>query len=181
MSGAQLEVFTTRPDTIFGATYMVIAPEHPLLEGLTSTDQAPAVQDYVQRAALKSDLERTELQKVKTGVFTGELPWQLMEEPAALRLPAFDGHFAYCVAKHPPVALVQAALQSTLLQRRLCPSGWRITCWAATAAEPSWRCQLTTRGTMSLPVSMACQWCALCRVPTRRRSCLSQVCVFSTK
>ena len=91
MSGAQLEVFTTRPDTIFGATYMVIAPEHPLLEGLTATDQAPAVQDYVQRAALKSDLERTELQKVKTGVFTGGHPGSSSRSLPASWLPGFDG------------------------------------------------------------------------------------------
>lgn len=73
-SGAQLEVFTTRPDTLFGATYMVVAPEHPLLEGLTSVQQRAAVQEYIQKAALKSDLERTELQKVKSGVFTGDHP-----------------------------------------------------------------------------------------------------------
>ena len=70
--GASLEVFTTRPDTIFGATYMVIAPEHPLLEGLASSAQQAAVQQYVAEAANKSDLERTELQKVKSGVDTGQ-------------------------------------------------------------------------------------------------------------
>ena len=72
--GACLEVFTTRPDTIFGATYMVVAPEHPLLEGLVSSAQQAAVQQYVAEAAQKSDLERTELQKVKTGVDTGQPP-----------------------------------------------------------------------------------------------------------
>ena len=66
-------MFTTRPDTIFGATYMVIAPEHPLLEGLASSAQQAAVQQYVADAAQKSDLERTELQKVKSGVDTGQL------------------------------------------------------------------------------------------------------------
>ena len=65
-------MFTTRPDTIFGATYMVIAPEHPLLEGLASSAQQAAVQQYVAEAANKSDLERTELQKVKSGVDTGQ-------------------------------------------------------------------------------------------------------------
>jgi leucyl-tRNA synthetase len=74
---ACLEVFTTRPDTIFGATYMVIAPEHPLLESLASSSQRDPVQEYVAKAALKSDLERTELQKVKTGVDTGSLPGSL--------------------------------------------------------------------------------------------------------
>ncbi|BDA40495.1 Leucine-tRNA ligase [Coccomyxa sp. Obi] len=70
-AGSQLEVYTTRPDTLFGATYMVLAPEHPLLESLTTTGQKAEVNEYARKAALKSDLERTELQKVKTGVFTG--------------------------------------------------------------------------------------------------------------
>ena len=174
LSGQQLEVFTTRPDTIFGATYMVIAPEHPLLEGLTASAQAPAVQEYVQRAALKSDLERTELQKVKTGVFTGVHPWQLFEEPVCIRAAwLWDGKSV--LPSLPSAACMQAASRSTLLQKRPCPSGWRITCWAAMVAEPSWLCQHMMRGIMSLPVSTACQWCASCRAPSRRRSCLSQV------
>lgn len=67
----RLEVYTTRPDTLFGATYMVLAPEHPLTASLTTPEQKSAVEDYVRRAALKSDLERTDLVKEKTGVFTG--------------------------------------------------------------------------------------------------------------
>lgn len=66
-----LRVYTTRPDTLYGATYMVIAPEHPFVDRLTSTDQKTAVNDYRHKAALKSDLDRTELAKDKTGVFTG--------------------------------------------------------------------------------------------------------------
>lgn len=66
-----LTVFTTRPDTIFGATYMVLAPEHPLVEQITSADQKKAVADYKQKTALKSDMERTELAKEKSGVWTG--------------------------------------------------------------------------------------------------------------
>lgn len=66
-----LEVYTTRPDTLFGATYMVIAPEHPLIEELTTPQQKAAVDEYRRQAALKSDLERTDLAKEKTGVFTG--------------------------------------------------------------------------------------------------------------
>lgn len=66
-----LEVFTTRPDTLFGATYMVVAPEHPLVEKLTTGGQKAAVEAYVDAAAKKSDLERTDLAKDKTGVFTG--------------------------------------------------------------------------------------------------------------
>ena len=66
-----LRIYTTRPDTLFGATYMVIAPEHPLADQLTTKEQRKAVQDYQSAAAAKSDLERTELAKEKTGVFIG--------------------------------------------------------------------------------------------------------------
>ncbi|HZZ82444.1 MAG TPA: class I tRNA ligase family protein [Gemmataceae bacterium] len=66
-----IRVFTTRPDTLFGATYMVLAPEHSLVKTLTTDAQRVAVDAYVQAAARKSDLERTELAKTKTGVFTG--------------------------------------------------------------------------------------------------------------
>ena len=71
-SDAELEVYTTRPDTLFGVTYMVVAPEHPLLSQITTPDQQAEVDAYVQRAGGMSDLERTELQKSKTGMFTGE-------------------------------------------------------------------------------------------------------------
>ena len=67
----KLEVYTTRCDTLFGATYMVIAPEHPLVEKLTVPSQKAAVQAYLDMAAHKSDLERTDLAKDKTGVFSG--------------------------------------------------------------------------------------------------------------
>ncbi len=66
-----LTVFTTRPDTLFGATYMVMAPEHPFVERLTTAEQKSEVQDYQALVATKSDLARTELSKEKTGVFTG--------------------------------------------------------------------------------------------------------------
>ncbi|MHC1691668.1 MAG: leucine--tRNA ligase [Sphaerochaetaceae bacterium] len=68
---AALEVYTTRSDTLFGATYMVVSPEHPLVEKLTTPDQKAAVQAYIGQAARKSDLERTDLAKDKTGVFSG--------------------------------------------------------------------------------------------------------------
>ena len=68
---AELTVFTTRPDTLYGATYMVIAPEHPLLETITTESQAQVVNAYVENAKRKSDLERAELSKEKTGVCTG--------------------------------------------------------------------------------------------------------------
>ena len=66
-----LKVFTTRPDTVFGVTYMVIAPEHPLVDALTTPAQKPAVEAYRKKIAGKSDLERTDLAKDKSGVFTG--------------------------------------------------------------------------------------------------------------
>ncbi|MDD2241262.1 MAG: leucine--tRNA ligase [Kiritimatiellae bacterium] len=66
-----IRVFTTRPDTLFGATYMVLAPEHPLVETVTTPDQRAEVEAYRTAAGRKSDLERTELSKEKTGVFTG--------------------------------------------------------------------------------------------------------------
>lgn len=66
-----ITVFTTRPDTIFGATYMVLAPEHPLVSEITTPDRLDKVKNYIEQAAKKTDLERTELAKDKTGVFTG--------------------------------------------------------------------------------------------------------------
>jgi len=66
-----LRIYTTRPDTLFGATYMVIAPEHPFIDRLTSANNVDEVKAYREAAARKSDLDRTELSKEKTGVFTG--------------------------------------------------------------------------------------------------------------
>jgi leucyl-tRNA synthetase len=70
-TGERIRVFTTRPDTLFGATYMVLSPEHPLVDRITTPGQRDAVKRYQEEAARKSDLERTELAKKKTGVFTG--------------------------------------------------------------------------------------------------------------
>ena len=67
----KLRVYTTRCDTLFGATYMVVSPEHPLIEKLTTAEQKDAVTKYREQAAKKSDLERTDLAKDKTGVFSG--------------------------------------------------------------------------------------------------------------
>ena len=64
-------VFTTRPDTLFGATYMVLAPEHALVNEITTASQKAEVEAYVQACATKSDMERGEMNKDKTGVFTG--------------------------------------------------------------------------------------------------------------
>jgi len=70
-SDEDITVFTTRPDTLFGATYMVLSPEHELVDTLVVEGQCEAVKEYREAAAQKSDLERTELAKEKTGVFTG--------------------------------------------------------------------------------------------------------------
>jgi leucyl-tRNA synthetase len=70
-SDAAFTVFTTRPDTLFGATYTVLAPEHELVQAITTPEQKAAVEAYVAETAKKSDLNRTDLSKEKTGVFTG--------------------------------------------------------------------------------------------------------------
>ena len=67
----KIRVFTTRPDTLFGATYMVMAPEHQLVAKITTDSQKHAVEEYLQTASRKSDLDRTDLAKDKTGVATG--------------------------------------------------------------------------------------------------------------
>ena len=67
----EFTVFTTRPDTLFGATFTVLAPEHDLVDAITTPEQAEAVADYKHQASLKSDLARTDLAKEKTGVWTG--------------------------------------------------------------------------------------------------------------
>jgi leucyl-tRNA synthetase len=70
-SDRSITVFTTRPDTLFGATYMVLAPEHRIVDQITTEEQWPAVREYREKTARKSDLDRTELAKEKSGVFTG--------------------------------------------------------------------------------------------------------------
>jgi leucyl-tRNA synthetase len=69
--GLAVSVFTTRPDTLFGATYMVLSPEHALVSQITTPEQSAAVKAYQEAASRKSEFERTELAKTKTGVFTG--------------------------------------------------------------------------------------------------------------
>ncbi len=70
-SDEEFTVFTTRPDTLFGATYCVLAPEHPLVKKITTSEQKEAIENYLKEVEKKSDLERTDLAKDKTGVFTG--------------------------------------------------------------------------------------------------------------
>jgi leucyl-tRNA synthetase len=69
--GDQLQVFTTRPDTLWGATFMVLAPEHPLVAKITTPEQKAAVEEYIQQAARQSDIQREAADKEKSGVFTG--------------------------------------------------------------------------------------------------------------
>ncbi|MBD3233456.1 MAG: leucine--tRNA ligase [candidate division Zixibacteria bacterium] len=70
-TSADIPVFTTRADTIFGVTYMVLAPEHPLVKQITTSDQKQAVGEYIEQARKQSEIERTSTVKEKTGVFTG--------------------------------------------------------------------------------------------------------------
>ncbi|RAA71082.1 leucine--tRNA ligase, partial [Burkholderia multivorans] len=69
--GGKIDVFTTRPDTIYGATFAVLSPEHELVSQITTEDHKAEVEKYQKDASMKSDLERTDLAKDKTGVFTG--------------------------------------------------------------------------------------------------------------
>ena len=70
-TGDDIEVFTTRPDTLWGATFMVLAPEHPLVKKVTTPYQVETIEAYVQQAARQTDIQRESLDKEKTGVFTG--------------------------------------------------------------------------------------------------------------
>lgn len=71
INGEKVRVFTTRPDTLFGATYFVLSPEHPLVSQITTDEQRAGVEKYQKNCAAKSELERTELAKEKTGIWTG--------------------------------------------------------------------------------------------------------------
>ena len=70
-AGDALEVFTTRPDTLWGVTFMVLAPEHPLVEKLTTIEQRAEVDQYVLDASRQSDIQRESTEKEKSGIFTG--------------------------------------------------------------------------------------------------------------
>ena len=91
LEGGSLRVFTTRPDTLYGATFMVLAPEHPLVARITVPERRAQVEGYGRAAAAKSELERTELAKEKTGVFTGAHALNPVMEPGdpRARLPVF--------------------------------------------------------------------------------------------
>jgi leucyl-tRNA synthetase len=87
---AKLRIFTTRPDTLFGATYMVLAPEHPLVEALATPAQRDAVLAYRAEVASKSDMDRTALAKTKTGVSTGSFA---IHPITGARLPVWIADF----------------------------------------------------------------------------------------
>ncbi len=89
-SGERIRVYTTRPDTLFGATYMVLAPEHPLVASITVEPRRAEVEAYVRAASLKSDLERTELSKDKSGVFTGAMAVNPVNDE---RIPVWIGDY----------------------------------------------------------------------------------------
>jgi len=120
-----LSVFTTRPDTLFGATYMVIAPEHSLIDKITTEECRKSVSDYIKATSLKSDLDRTDLSKDKTGVFTGRFainPVNLKKIPiwvadyvltgygtgAIMAVPAHDTRdFEFAQKFNLPIACIQ--------------------------------------------------------------------------
>ena len=81
IQGNEIEVFTTRPDTLYGATYMVLAPEHALVSEITTADQKDAVTAYIKTCATKSDMERGEMNKDKTGIFTGAVSYTHLTLP----------------------------------------------------------------------------------------------------
>ncbi|MFA6915884.1 MAG: leucine--tRNA ligase [Parachlamydiales bacterium] len=119
-----IKVFTTRPDTLFGATYMVLAPEHPLIEEITTATQKAEVNAYKQKAANETDLDRTALNKDKSGVFTGAYALHpITQEPvpiwisdyvlmtygtgAIMAVPAHDERdFEFAQAFHLPIRCV---------------------------------------------------------------------------
>ncbi|MFN0009741.1 MAG: leucine--tRNA ligase [Planctomycetota bacterium] len=108
-----LVVFTTRPDTIWGATFMVVAPEHPLVRRLTTPERRADVDAYLARASAKSELERTDLAKDKTGVFTGSYAWNPVfdrQDPRA-RIPVWIGD--YVLATYGTGALMAVPGQDT--------------------------------------------------------------------
>ncbi len=90
-----ISCYSTRPDTNFGATFVVIAPEHPLVLELTTKENLEAVEDYIKRAKKKSELERTELEKVKTGVFTGSY---CLNQLTGKRMPIWVADFVILTA-----------------------------------------------------------------------------------
>jgi leucyl-tRNA synthetase len=133
-SEESITVFTTRPDTLFGATYLVLAPEHPLVDAITTPQQHAEVARYVAAAQRKTDLERTELAREKTGVFTGayafnpatgtEIPIWIADyvllhygTGAIMAVPAHDQRdFEFATAYHLPITIVVQPTSGELVE-----------------------------------------------------------------
>jgi leucyl-tRNA synthetase len=141
----KIRVFTTRPDTLFGATYMVLAPEHQLVKKITAESHRTEVEAYIRAASLKSDLDRTDLAKDKTGVFTGSYainPVNRKKIPvwvadyvltgygtgAIMAVPAHDTRdFEFAVKFNLPVVCIQDPDVTDLIQKERITSGKE--CW----------------------------------------------------
>ncbi len=141
----RLTVFTTRPDTLFGATYMVIAPEHPLIHSITTDEKKSHVEKYIRASSLKSELDRTDLAKEKTGVFTGRYavnPVNKNKIPiwvadyvltgygtgAIMAVPAHDNRdFEFAMKFNLPVTCIQDPDVSDPVQRKRIIAGQE--CW----------------------------------------------------
>lgn len=140
-----LSVFTTRPDTLFGATYMVLAPEHPLVERIATPAQKESVRKYQKETAKKSDFDRTELNRQKSGVFTGAYAINPVNEKkipiwisdyvlmnygtgAIMAVPAHDERdFEFAQAYHLPIQPVYDVLDLDKEARKEIQEGKR--CW----------------------------------------------------
>ena len=139
-SAGDIEVFTTRPDTLFGATFMVLSPEHPLVDALTSTDQRAQVAAYQAEAAAKADNERQDDSQKKTGVFTGamatnpvtgaDIPIYIADyvlmgygTGAIMAVPSGDQRdFAFARAYNLPIVAIQMPPASWFDARSIAPS-----------------------------------------------------------
>ena len=139
-SAGDIEVFTTRPDTLFGATFMVLSPEHPLVDALTSTDQRTKVAAYQAEAAAKADNERQDDSQKKTGVFTGamatnpvtgtDIPIYIADyvlmgygTGAIMAVPSGDQRdFAFARAYNLPIVAIQMPPASWFDARSIAPS-----------------------------------------------------------
>lgn len=141
-----IKVFTTRPDTLFGATYMVVSPEHPLVNKIATSKQKSLLNDYQKKSSLKTDLDRTDLNKEKTGVFTGsyainpvnnkEIPIWISDyvlmgygTGAIMAVPGHDERdFEFAKQFHLPIVAVfnpdeESGIQAEVLAGEKCWSG----------------------------------------------------------
>ena len=159
----ELEVFTTRPDTLFGATYMVVAPEHPLVGALATDAQRDAVDAYVAAAATRSDVDRQADAKEKTGVFTGttatnpvngeEIPIYVADyvlmgygTGAIMAVPAHDQRdFDFARAFDLPIVEVITPTAAWLDEHGVAPGTAAGGRWIAGIGSPNWRANSKSR------------------------------------